>query len=44
MASYFWSGSTVSNLTNYAWYVYLAYGYTNYDFKGTTTSVICVRP
>jgi hypothetical protein len=40
----FWSGSTVSDDTNGAWYVNLANGNLNYDLKNNTASVICVRP
>ena len=43
---WFWSASTVSDNTNFAWYVNLANG-TTYGFYGTKNdaySVVCVRP
>jgi len=41
---WFWSSSTVSDVTRYAWYVYLANGYTGSNFKGSSYYVVCVRP
>lgn len=43
---WFWSSSTVSYLTDFAWYVNLAYGWTYYDYyhKNYSNGVVCVRP
>ena len=39
---YTWSASTLSNLTSDAWFVNLYYGYTYYNFKTRSLSVLCV--
>ncbi len=39
----FWSSSTVSDSTNNAWLVTVAYGYTDGYGKDSTYSVVCVR-
>ncbi len=39
----FWSSSSGSDLTNYAWYVDLAHGGTNLNSKTATVSFVCVR-
>jgi hypothetical protein len=42
--TYFWSGSSVSNYPNLAWYVFLAAGTTyNVNNKNSTSQVVCVR-
>jgi len=43
MRNYFWSSSTGSYTTTYAWIVYLAYGYPNTNGKTSATYVVCVR-
>ena len=43
MASYFWSGSSVSKLTDNAWLVYLAEGYALNGLKTNPYQVMCVR-
>lgn len=42
----YWSATTLSNDTLYAWYVYLYNGYTNVNVKSSDTSyrIRCVRP
>lgn len=40
----FWTGSSVSNNTDYAWTVDLADGSTGDDDKDYTNQVVCVRP
>ena len=42
--NWFWSSSTVSYDTYYAWYVNLGYGYTNNNYKNSSDYVVCVRP
>lgn len=42
--NWFWSASTVSYDTYYAWYVNLALGYTYNLNKNIANSVVCVRP
>jgi hypothetical protein len=40
-----WSGSTVSNFTGNAWFVYLGYGGTLNNIKyNNSYGVVCVRP
>jgi hypothetical protein len=39
-----WSGSTVSDYSNYAWIVSLGYGFTFNNLKYTSYDVVCVRP
>ena len=41
---YFWSSSSVSNDTYYAWVVTLGYGYTSNLHKAYSDNVVCVRP
>jgi hypothetical protein len=41
--SNFWSGSSVSHNTLNAWFVLLASGISNYDYKYATYQVVCVR-
>lgn len=41
---YFWSGSTVPDLTAGALIVYLAYGTTYSNSKSNSAGVVCVRP
>ena len=41
--SYYWSATTVSNSTQYAWYTILYYGNTTYSTKTNNNSVRCVR-
>jgi len=43
--SYFWSATTVSNLTQFAWYTYLSNGRTYFNTKtnGASYTVRCVR-
>ena len=43
-SSVFWSSSTTSTNTNYAWLVTLATGTTSSYTKSNTNSVLCVRP
>ncbi|MBM4253942.1 MAG: DUF1566 domain-containing protein [Deltaproteobacteria bacterium] len=43
MQTDFWSSSTNSNFTTYAWYVYLAYGYTLHYYQANTNFLVCVR-
>lgn len=44
MSAFFWSGSSVSNVTSNAWSVYLVHGLTTNNSKTTTTNqVVCVR-
>jgi hypothetical protein len=43
MYNYFWSGSSVSNVTLIAWLVGLAYGDSNSNTKDFTSQVVCVR-
>jgi len=38
-----WSSSTQSNITTYAWYVDLYYGYTFDNNKTNSISVLCVK-
>lgn len=40
---YFWSSSTLSDNTDYAWYVYFYYGNVNYYSKSSNYDVRCVR-
>ena len=40
---YYWSATTLSNPTTYAWYTYLSYGGTNYSAKTDSNYVRCVR-
>ena len=40
---YFWSSSTFSNITTFAWYVNLALGLTSNNYKTTSFYVVCVR-
>jgi hypothetical protein len=39
-----WSGSTVSTNADFAWIVYLGYGFTDTYFKDDSLGVVCVRP
>lgn len=39
-----WSASTLSDVTTYAWYVYLLIGNTYIDNKTNSRSVLCVSP
>jgi hypothetical protein len=41
---YYWSGTTLSYITSYAWNFNLSYGDTNYDAKTGDRFVRCVRP
>ena len=41
---HFWSSSTVSYITNFAWTLYLAYGHTYNGSKNNSNYVVCVRP
>ena len=41
---WFWSSSTVSYITDGAWDVSLAYGFTNFSDKVNSNYVVCVRP
>jgi hypothetical protein len=41
---WFWSSSSVSSNTSYAWYVSMAYGGTYGYPKYTSNNVVCVRP
>ncbi|MEI6398443.1 MAG: hypothetical protein WCO71_06715, partial [Pseudomonadota bacterium] len=41
---WFWSSSTVSGSTGYAWDVYLADGFTGNNGKNRSNNVVCVRP
>ena len=43
MSNDFWSGSSVSTGSTFAWRVKLANGYTYYDFKSESYQVVCVR-
>ena len=43
IAAYFWSGSSVSNVNDEAWFVHLAKGITLSDGKANTKQVVCVR-
>jgi hypothetical protein len=43
MINTFWSGSSVSYSTNYAWYVNLAKGSTSHASKDYPSQVVCVR-
>lgn len=39
-----WSASSCSSATSYAWYVYLVFGYTNFNYKSTSSNyVVCVQ-
>ena len=42
--TWFWSSSTQSDLTSYAWYVVLNFGATYNDVKTYSRSVLCVSP
>jgi hypothetical protein len=41
--NFFWSGSSAYVSTNRAWYVSLANGYSDFNFKNFTGQVVCVR-
>ncbi len=43
MQAYFWSASSFSANTNYAWLVYLGYGGPGYLHKTSVYAVVCVR-
>lgn len=40
---YYWSATTLSDSTIYAWYTYLSYGSTGYSAKTGSGYVRCVR-
>jgi hypothetical protein len=42
-ASYYWSSTTVADLTNYAWHVNFYYGIGNGGYKTDSLYVWCVR-
>ena len=40
---YYWSSTTKEGYPSYAWYVYFSSGYVNYNNKGSSNYVRCVR-
>jgi len=42
-SSYYWSASTYAFYTNRAWFVYMGYGYVDYDYKSSNHYVWPVR-
>jgi hypothetical protein len=42
-SSYYWSSTTDSSYTSYAWYVHFGYGNTFYNYKYYSLYVRCVR-